>query len=169
LYSYSKKATRYNIDLRIMRLRTYIAFLFLAATASTTKVPATLQQPPCDDNHANAHALFATTKQARECLAALTTYSAIVHNATSPYTAFSSAMDAYEWTQDRLCRWQRLTQFPPTNYARHDAAFKPVREAWESVVAGRDHMRREVWGGWEVVRDVCWGRAMMDRQEAKEL
>ncbi|KAK1062800.1 hypothetical protein LTR74_009995 [Friedmanniomyces endolithicus] len=152
-----------------MRLRTYIAVLLLAARASTTIIPATLQQPPCDDNHAHAHALFATTKQVRDCLAALTAYSAVVHNATTPYTAFSSAIDAYEWTQDRLCRWQRLTQFPPTNYARHDTAFKPVREAWESVVAGRNRMRREVWEGWEMARDVCWDRATMDRHEADEL
>ena len=152
-----------------MRLRTYIAVLFLAATASTTKVPATLQQPPCDDNHAHANALFATTKQVRDCLAALTAYSAVVHNATNSYAAFSSAMDAYEWTQDRLCRWQRLTQFPPTNYVRHDAAFKPVREAWESVVDGRDRMRRGVGEGWEMVRDVCWDRVTVDRQGAEEL
>ncbi|KAK0948542.1 hypothetical protein LTR29_000174 [Friedmanniomyces endolithicus] len=154
-----------------MRLRTYIAVLFLAATASTTKVPATLQQPPCDDNHAHAHAhaLFATTKQVRDCLAALTAYSAVVHNATTPYTAFSSAMAAYEWTQDRLCRWQRLTQFPPTNYVRHDTAFKPVREAWEDVAEGRDRMRKGLWEGWEMVRDVCWGRTIIDRQETGEL
>ncbi|TKA82730.1 hypothetical protein B0A55_01264 [Friedmanniomyces simplex] len=152
-----------------MRLPTYISVLFLAAIASTTRIPGTLHQPPCDDNHAHAHALFATTSQARTCLAALNHFSALLRNVTTPYTAFFSAMEAYEWTQNRLCRWQRLTQFPPGNYARHDAAFRPVREAWVGLMEGRGNIEKGVLEGWEGVRDVCWGGQVMDIQGSGEL
>ncbi|KAK3623887.1 hypothetical protein LTR56_021343 [Elasticomyces elasticus] len=66
-------------------------------------------------------------------------------------------MALYENVQNRLCRWQRLTQFPPERYIRHDAAFAPVQSTYERLVAETAAGEEAMGKGWEVVREACWG------------
>ncbi|KAK3074847.1 hypothetical protein LTR53_002366 [Teratosphaeriaceae sp. CCFEE 6253] len=145
------------------------------ATHSADQV--TLQQPSCDDNSPAAADLFAIHARAIECLAALQNHSSApdyrsvarlqrssaYQQAIATHETFLNAMRDFEPMQNRLCRWQRLTQFPPDIREAHVVAFTPVQEAWSEVIESRSGLGSVGWdvGVVEALRlqgslEACW-------------
>lgn len=131
-----------------------LALLPLCLTAGI-RIPRSfaLEQPSCDDNGHRAHVLFRTLDQARACKTALDTYETELLAAKTAYGDFLGVMKCFEWTQNRLCRWQRLVKEPPETREAHVKAFAPVKAAHERLVGAR----KALWAEEDIVRRACGG------------
>ncbi|EMC95010.1 hypothetical protein BAUCODRAFT_25140 [Baudoinia panamericana UAMH 10762] len=160
---------------QIMRLLQAVILPIALSTAATayatipsTQPQTTFTRPTCDDNSPTAHHLFHTVDRANACYHVLETLAKEVTETRFAYLHFLNEYNTFEPIQNRLCRWQRLTQKPPETREAHEQAFKPVGKAYARAEEALGRLRKAFEMGWWFCRGEEEYMALVEGRERVE-